>query len=326
MAICHTVQRGDSLWSLAYRYLGSGTKWRAILDCHNREAAKSGRHKLLLPIKDPNLIYVSQYIMIPGNHRIVSPGTGTKKEASRIATPIDLKITYTIGRDTPPMVYVRKGVDFTVTTEMSGEIAVELRSGDKFRHNLELLMSKNPAEAKHLLQQNYDPAFCALTAKPGIEFQSDKVRIQPAIAAEAGLGPYTVAVQVESPVHLSGKLRPTKVESSLIAAGREYKYSADLEFKVDVILEPKPRGRVEEPVRVTAPQPRKDTAVSPAESTIDWQKITTVVAWTLLGIALAAFGYDTAMNMDAGTTSIQPFMHTIDPKAPRNRRYFNNNA
>jgi hypothetical protein len=323
MAICHTVQRGDSLWSLAYRYLGSGAKWRTILEHHNREAAKPGRHKLLLPIEDPNLIYVSQHIMIPGNRRNLSPKIGTKQEASRIATPIDLKITYAIGRDTPPMVYVHKGLGYTVTTEISGEIAVELRSADRFRHNLELLMSKNPTEAKHKLQQNYDPALCALTAKPGIEFESGRVTIKPAIAAEAGLGPYRVEVQAESPVHFSGKLKPTKVEGTIVASGREYKYSADLEFKVNVILEPKPRDKVK--IQVEASMPRKEPAGYRSENTMDLQQFVSMVSWTIVGIALILFGYKQLPVME-GTSSITPFAHPINPNNPRNQRFFNNNA
>jgi hypothetical protein len=282
MSICHTVQRGDSLWGLACRYLGIGAKWPSILDYHNREAARPGRHKLLLPIKDPNLIYVSQHIMIPCNQWNVPPGTGTKREASRVATPVDVKVTYAIGRDTPPVAYVHKGKNFTVTSEMRGEIALELRSADRFRHNLELLMSQCPVEAKHLLQQNYDPAFFALTAKPAVEFESGKVRIEAALAAEAGLGPYTVALQAESPQHLFGELRPTKVGGTVTAAGREYKYSTDLEFKVAVILEPRPGGRVEEPVRDIGSHITHTKKMN-SSSSMDWQKITTAVAWTIIG-------------------------------------------
>jgi hypothetical protein len=236
MPFCHTVRRGDSLWGLAHRYLGSGTKWRAILECHNEHAAKPGHHKLLVPIENPNLIYVGQYVMVPGRRKKLSPAPGNKKEASQIALPVDLKVTYAIGRDTPPIVYVQKGADYTVTTEMSGQISIELRSVDMFRHNLELLMSSSPNEAKSLLQQNYDPALCALTAKPGIEFASGRVTIKPAIAAEAGLGPYSVKVQAESPVQLSGTFTPPSAEGTIKVHGREYKFLADLEFKVDVIL------------------------------------------------------------------------------------------
>jgi hypothetical protein len=253
----HTVRRGDSLWGLAHRYLGNGARWPAILDRHNREAANPGRDKRLIPIEDPNLIYVSQYIMIPGDRRNVLPAaTGTKYEANETAKAINLKVSYTIGRDTPPVVYVQKGLDFTITSEMSGEIGVELKSPDRFRHNLEMLMSKDPAEARLKLKEVCDPALCALTAKPefGFDGETGKVKVKAPIAAEAGLGPYTVEVHTESPLHLSGKLKPPAVAGTVEANGRQFKYSADAEFKVDVVLEPKPRGRVEEPVRVTESQ------------------------------------------------------------------------
>ena len=58
MAIRYTVRRGDSLWGLAYRYLGSGTRYPLIMDEHNKEVARFGPHGRLLSIKDPNLIFV----------------------------------------------------------------------------------------------------------------------------------------------------------------------------------------------------------------------------------------------------------------------------
>jgi len=71
MAIRHTVQTGDSLWSLAHRYLGSGTRYPEIVNEHNREAAACfGPHYRLLPIKNPNLIYVGQTIMVPSRNKL----------------------------------------------------------------------------------------------------------------------------------------------------------------------------------------------------------------------------------------------------------------
>lgn len=326
MPIRHTVRRGDRLWGLAHRYLGNGAKWPAILELHNQKAANAGRDKRLLPIKDPNLIYVSQYIMIPGDRRKVPAATGTKFEAGQPAKPVDLKVTYTIGRDTPPMVYVQKGADFTVTSEMSGEIGIELKSSDRFRHNLELMMTKNPAEAKYKLEEIYDPALCALLVKPewGFDSGTNKVQIKAPIAAEAGLGPYTVTVQAESPLHLSGKLKPATAEGTVEVSGREFKFSADLEFKVDVILEPKPRGRVEGPVRVLRTQPENVPAINPTNSADPGQIIATVTLM-LVGTAMLLLGYRHLPGME-GATSMQPFLYTIDPNNPRNRRYINNNA
>ncbi len=332
MAICHTVRRGDSLWGLACRYLGSGAKWEAIRDCHNREAAKPGRPKLLLPIKDPNLIYVGQLIMVPGNRKKIPPGTGTKHDGGTTAMPVNLKLTYTIGRDTPPIEYIDHGTSFTIKTEMSGEIAVELMSGDRFRHSLELLMSKDPAQAKFKLQEAYDPALCALTAKPEIGFDSgtDKIKIKAPIAAEAGLGPYTVAVHAESPLQLSGTLKAPTAGGTVEAGGRRYKYSADLEFKVTVTFEPKPRGLVEEPVRVLNSQKTQAEKKNPAD-TIDWQKtvketkeISVIVAWAIVGAALT--WYIRTISMTGQTTSMTPFLHTIDPNSPQYLRYAKRNS
>ena len=50
----YTVVKGDSLWRIAERELGSGLKWKEIFEANKDQ------------IKDPNLIYVGQTLVIPG--------------------------------------------------------------------------------------------------------------------------------------------------------------------------------------------------------------------------------------------------------------------
>lgn len=51
----YTVAKGDSLWKIAQKYLGSGKQWKELYEM-NRAA-----------IKDPNLIFAGQELTIPGN-------------------------------------------------------------------------------------------------------------------------------------------------------------------------------------------------------------------------------------------------------------------
>ncbi|MGI6028371.1 MAG: LysM peptidoglycan-binding domain-containing protein [Candidatus Heteroscillospira sp.] len=51
----YTVVKGDSLWKIAQKYLGSGQQWTELYEM-NRAA-----------IKDPDLIFVGQALTIPGN-------------------------------------------------------------------------------------------------------------------------------------------------------------------------------------------------------------------------------------------------------------------
>ncbi len=58
MAADYTVVKGDSLWTIAQKELGSGYKWREIYEA-NKDT-----------VKDPNLIYVGQTLTIPDSTSI----------------------------------------------------------------------------------------------------------------------------------------------------------------------------------------------------------------------------------------------------------------
>jgi hypothetical protein len=96
MPIRQCIQKGDSLWSLAGRYLGSGTRYPQITAFHNKEAARYGlRH-----IDNENLIFVGETILIPPRQKFPEPGNGTKAAGDHLPIPLNLKVTYKIGRDT----------------------------------------------------------------------------------------------------------------------------------------------------------------------------------------------------------------------------------
>jgi hypothetical protein len=318
MAIRKTVRRGDSLWSLAGRYLGGGERYPQIVDFHNQQANRYN----LRPIDKPDLIFVGETILIPPRPKVPKPGSGTKAEGGRLPIPLNLKVTYAIGRDTPAITYAHSYGDYTVKTELSGEIGIEIASQDRYRHSLELFMSKNPMQAKQKLHDAYDPALVALTAKPEMVYESNHVKINAPIATAANLGPYTIRVLIENPMHYSGTIEPPTISGTVKAASRDFKYSADIVFKVDVIWHKKPKGGPEQ-VKVT--EQVKTVDLDRPTNSIDWKEIATVVTWSLVGTALMIFGMRMVPQPN-GATTIEPFIHYIDPHDPRNRRYINRNA
>jgi hypothetical protein len=268
MPIRQCIQEGDSLWSLAGRYLGSGTRYPQITAFHNKEAARCGlRH-----IDNENLIFVGETILIPPRQKFPEPGNGTKAAGNQLPIPLNLKVTYSIGRDTPPIIYVASYGEYSIKAEMTGKISIENKTPGhlKYVHNYELFMSKDPLQAKQKLYKDHDPALAVLTAKPEMVFESGRVKIKAPIAAKAHLGAHTIEVQAVTPVQMSGSLKPPTIKGDLEMGRSRYGYSADIEFKVDVIWHQRPRGGLE-PVKGKAAK-REDI---PLGHTTKWDQMVT---------------------------------------------------
>jgi len=58
----YTVQVGDTLWDLSYRFLGDPSQWHRIYSYNNRPEVVRVTGK---PIDDPDLIYTGQQILLP---------------------------------------------------------------------------------------------------------------------------------------------------------------------------------------------------------------------------------------------------------------------
>jgi hypothetical protein len=314
MAIRLTVRRGDSLWGLACRYLGSGERYRQIFDFHNQEAARYG----LRPIERPDLIFVGQTILIPPRPKWPKSGNGTKTEGGQWPIPLSLKVTYAIGRDTPPIIYEASYGDYTIKTEMSGEIGIENKTPghSKYVLNYELAMSKDPAQVKQKLRNAYDPAFVALTANPEMVFESGTVKIKAPIAANANLGSYAVKVSAETPMHYSGTIKPQTVSGTLELGRSRYKYSADIELKVDVIWHTKPKG---EPVTVKAIEPvqKVEHLEKPAAHPSKWDRTVAEKGVVVAVVVLVLYATSRALALFATKGALRPIImppmiHKID--------------
>jgi hypothetical protein len=234
MALQYTVERGDSLWSLAQRYLGGGPRYPAIRKYHNEQAARFGPHGRLMSIIDDNLIYVGQTLMIPSREKIPAPGTGQVGTAKTLAREIDLKIKYCFGHGEEPIVYVQDSSDCIIKAEMSGEIGIELISPGRYRHNFEILMAKDAIQCKQKLNDIYSPAFSVLTARPDMVMKANQVTLTPRNLANANLKPYTINVSSIARNHMKGSLSAQQATGNLEFEGREFKYITELEFIVDV--------------------------------------------------------------------------------------------
>jgi hypothetical protein len=171
MALQYTVERGDSLWSLAQRYLGGGPRYPAIRKYHNEQAACFSPHGRLMSIIDDNLIYVGQTLMIPSREKIPAPGTGQVGTAKTLAREIDLKIEYEADEDKNPIAYTPKiTLDYTIAATFFGKVTLEIFNPDRYRRNLELVMSRDEIVLQQSLEKDCHKAYAALTQSVEVGF------------------------------------------------------------------------------------------------------------------------------------------------------------
>ncbi len=312
--IRHVVRRGDSLWGLAGQYLGSGARWPEIHKFHD-EFALGGKYPQLLPIKDPNLIFIGQEIFIPPRSQkpyTLSQGKPWPKvTVTKPATGLDLKVVYKI--EDGQSQYKQVLPHCTIEAKLSGTIAIQNMTHGRYRHNLELVLSKDAPAVKQKLGQFSDHAFRDLTKGVELGFQDGHVTLKAPIMAQAGLGPYTIKVVAENPMKLKGSLKPETISATADVEGRKYKYTADIAFDVTVTLHPTLPKVTPETVKVTVPEKE------PARYKIGTNEdVTFAVFVTLLLLSAAAWPSRMAGAM-GGTTSIGPFLHHIDMNHPRHR-------
>ena len=257
-------------------------------------------------------------VRLPPYSKKSAGGNGTRDKGDKLARPLDLKITYKIGRDTAPIQYIGNGLDFTIKTEVSGEISLEIVTDYKQRHSLELVASKNPLEIKQKLHQAYDPALTALMAEPEMVFESGKVEFKAPIVTEANAGPYTIKVQADAPNHMTGTLKPPTLNGNIMVKGTRYKYGADLELKTEVIWHPSPKGVNETPVRVTEIHREKVVRES-SKNSIDWSKVGKHADETIAVVTITILSYffpqlRMTTTGTGATISFMPFTHSIGPR------------
>lgn len=166
---------------------------------HNQQAALPGRPNRLLPIENPNLIYVGQIIMVPPRTPQSMPGTGLRRDADQIAQGVDTRVVYKL--EGPENQYRRVLPNCIIEARLTGTIAIENVMHDRYEHNLELSLDKHGIETKHNLGRFSDHAFRDLTRGVALDFDSGRVTIQAPIMYKAGLGPFTIEVQAESTIH-----------------------------------------------------------------------------------------------------------------------------
>lgn len=133
VSICaqtYTVQRGDSLSTIAQRFLGNLLAYDLIFQATNAAVGTDG----FTPIRDPNLIEPGQILCIPASNGVISGTTGTVLTSTTQITPTDATIA---------------GLTFTLAAN-EGVLLVENRAGGDFVFDL-----TQPKPGSALVPPNY---------------------------------------------------------------------------------------------------------------------------------------------------------------------------
>lgn len=101
----YRVKSGDTLWSVADRYLGSGRKYPAIVDASAEITQADGRR-----LSDPNLILPGWRLDIPAEHHTTTPppsndpgpAQSSHPDSAKLATPTTGVHSDTAGPAAPP--------------------------------------------------------------------------------------------------------------------------------------------------------------------------------------------------------------------------------
>ena len=318
MGIRHMVRRGDNLWRLAGIYLGNGARYQIIVDYHNQEAARFGRNGGLLPIDDPNLIYVGQTVMVPSREKLPPPGTGKRHEAVSTATGLGLKLEYNFEDGKNPIKYKPMVTrDYTITSQMTGKITIENMTHNGFRHNFEIAMAVDKNELSSKLEFG-DKALAELTrsVEPQFDVATGKMTLKASIATHANIGPYTFEVKADAPNHFTYTFKPEPISAIVEKDRRRYKYSAEIAFKVDVTLHPSPRNQSPQ----SEPQAREKPSPKSSNESISPLTVVGIIAAYIL---ILIYGPKGPIMRNGGPipryapASNMPFMHQINPNDPR---------
>jgi LysM repeat protein len=324
MPMRETVKKGDSLWSLAHRHLGSGTKYQEIVDAHNKEAARFNPHSPLIPITDPNLIFVGQTIIIPSRSKRPQPGFGKKvgyrHEANQAAKDLRAKLDLETANDGKSWHYKTATPDYTIEASMTARVGIENLSKDRYQYSFNLLVSKNKIEIDQRLCNFHSNAFKDLTDGVKMTYESGQVTIKAPIATHANVGPYTFTVRADAPNHFAGSVKFEPLKGIVENKERKFAYTADVEFEVAVTVHPIPKRFPEEAARHRAPDEghAKEWAMA---NKINWTKAAKNTGDFLIKLTitlLGTFAYQARLAASIGTTtSTMPMMYRIDLNDPR---------
>lgn len=295
----HVVQKGDTLWDLADRYLGSNFEWSRIYRHNNRPSIVriTGNR-----IDDPDLIYPGQTLFIP-----TLPGQANlpkKRRRKKNVRPIRLKdqinTTYVPFAsaykldDLPLLEYESLTVPaFKATIKFSGDVAIRLADKIPLSH-----VTNTGLEVSYKRQT--DSMMERLLAETHLEWDKNNNRIKYACnmitLSTSNNGPSTtIGVSVSSdksvPV-LKAEFQYPELKGYL---DRDF-YCA-MNVKIVIEIEPKAPTLVRSPRTepVNDLQYARQTSPQTASPKVDWALVgtgfallaTTIIADFLTGVSVA---------------------------------------
>jgi hypothetical protein len=121
---------------------------------------------------------------------------------------------------------------------MRGTITIKIVSPDRYRHNLELLMSKNETHCRQKLNEAYIPAFRALTVFHRVSLAGNSVLLSPQGPAKNSLPNYKIPLTSNSSGKMQGNLKDLKSGGKIEVEGKQYMFNYDIELIVNVHSNP----------------------------------------------------------------------------------------
>ncbi len=278
----YIVKEGDTLWGLSKKFLGNPFEWPRLYAFNNRPNVVRITGK---GIKNPDLIYVGQKLMIPVVPGVPEPKPGFRPQPTSVKqnnlkertnkTLVPFTVKYKLD-DLPVIKSMTPGFDATI--KLAGNVVIKLAEMVPLsyvtNHGMEMIFK---SETDQVLSQLLSETYVSLDANNKITYRCNMVAKSTSPNAPSTSIGISVASDKPVPV-IRGEIRFPKLTGYM----NNHEYVA---MNVKVVIEIEPKGQQKQVTK--RPQPGFRPELVPSTPTVTNDAVQEGLKWGFItGVSL----------------------------------------